>query len=75
MSAAEPTIEETRAAIDRLVADRRASYLWFVQRGYQPANDRERLSLLGSLEARADRETYIATRELRDWLLRLSSEM
>jgi hypothetical protein len=74
MDGPEPTIEETRAAIDLLLAEQRASCLWFVQQGYRPASDRERLSLLRSLEARADRETYIATRELRDWLLRLSSE-
>jgi hypothetical protein len=54
--------------------DKRASCLWFVRRGHSPASDGERMALLRSLEARADRETYILTRELREWLSRLSSE-
>jgi len=70
-----PTLEEVRAAIDRLVTDQHVSCLWFVRRGFTPANDAQRLALLRSIEARADRDAYIRTRELRDLLLRLSSEM
>jgi len=73
METTAPSLDAVRAAIDRLVEEKRASCLWFVRKGRTPATDCERLALLRSLEARADRETYIRARELRDWLSQLSS--
>lgn len=74
MASPTPTLEEVRASIEELVMEQRASCLWYVRKDRTPANDVERLALLRSLEARADRDTYVRTRELREWLSQLSNE-
>lgn len=62
------------ARIDELAEARRTECLWFLWRDYLPSTIEERLRVLEYLEQRGDRATFIAARNLRDCLSRLSKE-
>lgn len=58
------------AQICALVAEVRANSLWFLNDAFQPESEADALRALRWIECRADRETYLRARELREWLLR-----
>jgi hypothetical protein len=62
-------LEDIRA----LVSEVRGSSLWFLNAAFQPMCEEEALRALRWIERRADRQTYVRARELREWLLRSSS--
>jgi hypothetical protein len=65
----EAILEEVRALVSKM----RDSSLWFLDAAFQPMGDEEALRALRWIECRADRQTYVRARELREWLLRSSS--
>jgi len=58
------TPESGLAAVRALVAEVRASCLWFLASDFLPESREEALSVLRSIERHGDRETYIRAREL-----------
>jgi hypothetical protein len=66
---------EVDDAIDRLVEQYRSRCLWFAPSDYYPKTDNERLSTLRDIETNGDRAAFVRSRELREWLLQVSSEL
>ncbi len=65
--------ESGLAAVRALVAEVRASCLWFLASDFLPESREEALTVLRSIERHGDRETYVRARELREWLSQTSS--
>jgi hypothetical protein len=65
----EAVLEQVRA----LVREVRDSSLWFLDAEFLPMREEDALRALRWIERRADRQTYVRARELREWLLRTSN--
>ncbi|MBI5510276.1 MAG: hypothetical protein HY903_16080 [Deltaproteobacteria bacterium] len=61
------------AAVRQLVAEQRATCLWFLSEDFLPADVGEAIRALRWIEQSADRETYVKARRLREWLSHDSS--
>ena len=69
-------LDASRSLPDRLralVEEHRAQCLWFLREDYFPSTAAEGLRVLDSVERYGDLAAFRETRELRGWLLRLSS--
>jgi hypothetical protein len=74
MEAQQLTREQVVEDIRRLVRANRARCLWFAPSDYMPETDAERLRALEHIERHGDRATFVRAGELREWLLRTSSD-
>ncbi len=70
-----PTRREMEDAVNQLVEANRARCLWFASLDYLPATDAERLRALQHVERHGNRQAFVRARELRDWVLQLSSTL
>ena len=68
-----PSRDQLERAIDALVIAHRVRCLWFAPPDYLPQTDAARLRALAYFERRGDRKAFIRARELKDWLLQISS--
>ena len=59
--------------LTQLVTQYRSQCLWFLRSDYMPSNEADILRILRHIEKHADREGYKKARDLREWLLRISS--
>jgi hypothetical protein len=66
-------LEDVSQEVDRLVDEYRSRCLWFLRSDYYPANDRERLQVLGYIERHGDRAAFQRAAAVRQWLSRNSS--
>ena len=56
--------EVLRAEIDAFVEIERVHALWWLRADWRPRTDAERFWILDQIERRADRATFVATRQL-----------
>jgi hypothetical protein len=61
------------AAVRELVERARATCLWFVDQHALPATRDDAIRFLRWIEQRADRDTYLRARQLRQWLSQTSN--
>lgn len=67
------SLEERRVELRRLVDETRSSCLWFLRADYYPESVEEIVRTLAAIEKRADRDTYVRARRLREWFSPTSS--
>lgn len=69
----EPGLDEILKEVRALVADARATCLWFLAEDFLPGTRAEALRALEWIVARGDREQFVRARRLQQWLSRTSS--
>ena len=65
---------ESASALYALVDEYRERCLWFLRKDYYPATRAEALRVLDSIQRQGDVEAFRRAADLRQWLLRHSSE-
>lgn len=68
-----PGREEIETAINQLVEVNRVRCLWFAPKDYLPVCDAQRFRALHHIERHGDRQAFMRSRELQEWLLQISN--
>jgi hypothetical protein len=66
-------MEQTEAAVNRLVDEYRSRCLWFLRPDYYPMDMAQRVRVLGQIQKNGDRTAFLKAAELRQCLSRASS--
>lgn len=66
-----PTLKaQIRSDLYTLIDQYRSQCLWYLRPDYYPENEEQAMRVLKAIAQHGDRNAYIKTKEIREWLLR-----
>lgn len=68
-----PERHEIEAEINQLIEANRVRCFWFAPKDYLPVCDEQRFRALRHIESHGDRQAFMQSRKLQEWLLRISN--